>query len=136
MNKGVVKWFNNAKGYGFILAEGSTEDIFAHYSTIDMNGYRTLKTGQAVLFEAISGDKGLHAIVAHQSLADLRDVPADLDPDSVVGSVIENTALKIIYKLQDPDTAEWIAKRSGIKLVDEEMRSVNRNAAQSEILDD
>ncbi|NRB40478.1 MAG: cold shock domain-containing protein [Pseudomonadales bacterium] len=61
MDKGVVKWFNNAKGYGFILAEGSTEDIFAHYSTIDMNGYRTLRTGQPVLFEATAGAKGLHA---------------------------------------------------------------------------
>ena len=61
MDKGVVKWFNNAKGYGFILADGSTEDIFAHYSTIDMNGYRTLRTGQAVLFEAIVGAKGMHA---------------------------------------------------------------------------
>ena len=61
MDKGVVKWFNNAKGYGFILAEGSTEDVFAHYSTIDMNGYRTLRTGQPVLFEAIEGNKGLHA---------------------------------------------------------------------------
>jgi hypothetical protein len=81
-------------------------------------------------------DKGLHALVAHQSLADLRDVPADLDADAVVGSVIENTAIKLIYRLQDPDTAEWIAKRSGTKLVDEEVRRVGRNLAQSEILDD
>lgn len=80
-------------------------------------------------------DKGLHALVAHQSLSDLRDVPADLDADSVVGSVIENTAIKIIYKLQDPDTAEWIARRSGIKLVDEETRTVDKNIALSEIVD-
>ena len=81
-------------------------------------------------------DKGLHALIAHQSLADLRDVPADLDADAVVGSVIENTALKIIYKLQDPDTAEWLARRSGTKLVDEETRRIGRNVAQAEILDD
>ena len=61
MEKGVVKWFNNAKGYGFILPDGSTQDIFAHYSSIDMNGYRTLRTGQAVLFEVAKGNKGLHA---------------------------------------------------------------------------
>lgn len=61
MDKGVVKWFNNAKGYGFILADDSHEDIFAHFSTIDMNGYRTLRTGQPVLFEAIQGEKGMHA---------------------------------------------------------------------------
>jgi len=81
-------------------------------------------------------DKGLHAIIAHQAISDLRDVPADLNPDAVVGSVIENTALKIIYRLQDPDTAEWLAKRSGTKLVDEEIRKIGRNVAQSEILDD
>jgi len=81
-------------------------------------------------------DKGLHALVAHQSLADLRDVPSDLDADAVVGSVIENTGLKLIYKLQDPDTAEWLARRSGTKLVDEELRKVGRNVAQSEIIDD
>ena len=81
-------------------------------------------------------DKGLHALIAHQSLADLRDVPADLDADAVVGSVIENTALKIVYKLQDPDTAEWLARRSGIKLVDDETRHIGRNLSQSEILED
>ena len=59
---GKVKWFNNAKGYGFILAEGSTEDLFAHYSTIQMQGYRTLKAGQAVQFEIEPSEKGSHAI--------------------------------------------------------------------------
>ncbi|HEY9034116.1 MAG TPA: cold shock domain-containing protein [Pseudomonadales bacterium] len=61
MQKGVVKWFNNAKGYGFILADNSAEDVFVHYSSIDMNGYRTLRTGQPVMFEAEQGNKGLHA---------------------------------------------------------------------------
>ncbi|MCY4045462.1 MAG: cold shock domain-containing protein [Cellvibrionales bacterium] len=61
MERGVVKWFNNAKGYGFILPEGSNQDVFVHYSSINMNGYRTLATGQPVLFDAISGNKGLHA---------------------------------------------------------------------------
>lgn len=61
MEKGVVKWFNNAKGYGFILPENSNQDVFVHYSSINMNGYRTLSTGQPVLFDAISGNKGLHA---------------------------------------------------------------------------
>ena len=61
MEKGTVKWFNNAKGYGFILNEEESEDIFVHYSSIDMHGYRTLKTGQSVLFDSISGPNGLHA---------------------------------------------------------------------------
>ena len=59
---GKVKWFNNAKGYGFILADGSTEDLFAHYSTIQMQGYRTLKAGQTVQFDIEPSDKGSHAV--------------------------------------------------------------------------
>ena len=62
MKTGTVKWFNNAKGYGFILADDSSEDLFAHYSTIQMDGYRTLKAGQTVEFETQPGEKGLHAI--------------------------------------------------------------------------
>ncbi len=62
MKTGVVKWFNNAKGYGFILSDDTGDDIFAHYSSIEMDGYRTLKAGQCVAFEAIDGPKGLHAM--------------------------------------------------------------------------
>lgn len=58
---GKVKWFNNAKGFGFIVPDGGGEDIFAHYSTIQMDGYRTLKAGQEVNFEVENGPKGLHA---------------------------------------------------------------------------
>ena len=59
---GKVKWFNNAKGYGFIIEDGKTEDLFAHFSAIQMEGYKTLKAGQAVSFEIIQGPKGLHAV--------------------------------------------------------------------------
>ncbi len=62
MEMGTVKWFNNAKGFGFICPEGGGEDIFAHYSTIQMDGYRTLKAGQAVRFDVHQG-KGNHASV-------------------------------------------------------------------------
>ncbi|WP_150806967.1 cold shock domain-containing protein CspD [Pseudomonas fluorescens] len=62
MASGKVKWFNNAKGYGFINEDGKDEDLFAHYSAIEMDGYKTLKAGQAVSFEIIQGPKGLHAI--------------------------------------------------------------------------
>ncbi|MBE0364178.1 cold shock protein (beta-ribbon, CspA family) [Pseudoalteromonas ulvae UL12] len=58
---GKVKWFNNAKGFGFIVADGREEDIFAHFSTITMDGYKTLKAGQDVTFELQEGPKGLHA---------------------------------------------------------------------------
>ncbi|WP_442909241.1 cold shock domain-containing protein CspD [Halopseudomonas sp.] len=62
MENGKVKWFNNAKGYGFIVADGREEDLFAHYSAIQMDGYKTLKAGQPVQFDIIQGPKGLHAI--------------------------------------------------------------------------
>lgn len=62
MATGTVKWFNNAKGYGFILSDDTNEDLFAHYSVIDMDGYRTLKAGQTVKFDIKPSDKGLHAI--------------------------------------------------------------------------
>ena len=62
MRTGVVKWFNNAKGYGFILADECSSDVFAHYSAIRMEGYKTLKAGQTVRFEVEAGPKGMHAI--------------------------------------------------------------------------
>ncbi|MGY2189805.1 Cold shock-like protein CspD [compost metagenome] len=62
MAVGKVKWFNNAKGFGFIIEEGKDEDLFAHFSSIEMDGYKTLKAGQLVRFEIIQGPKGNHAI--------------------------------------------------------------------------
>ncbi len=62
MPNGIVKWFNNAKGFGFIVEDGGSDDIFAHFSAIEMDGFRTLKAGQAVSFDIEKGEKGLHAI--------------------------------------------------------------------------
>lgn len=62
MPSGVVKWFNSAKGYGFICPAEGGEDIFAHFSAIEMEGYRTLKRGQTVEYELLNGPKGLHAM--------------------------------------------------------------------------
>lgn len=59
--KGKVKWFNNAKGFGFVVPEGTEEDVFAHFSQIQMEGYRTLKTNQEVEFDLIEGEKGKQA---------------------------------------------------------------------------
>lgn len=61
MIQGKVKWFNNAKGFGFIVPIGTTDDVFAHFSQIKMEGYRSLKPGQDVEFELIEGDKGKQA---------------------------------------------------------------------------
>ena len=55
---GVVKWFSNAKGYGFIMPDEGGEEIFAHFSAIEMEGYRTLKQGQKVEFQVQQGPKG------------------------------------------------------------------------------
>jgi CspA family cold shock protein len=57
---GKVKWFNETKGYGFIEQDGD-KDVFVHYSAIRMEGYRTLKEGQEVEFEALETPKGLQA---------------------------------------------------------------------------
>ena len=61
MSTGQVKWFNNAKGFGFILPDEGGDDLFAHYSAIGMEGYKTLKAGQLVTFDTVEGPKGLHA---------------------------------------------------------------------------
>jgi len=60
MEKGTVKWFNNAKGYGFIKRE-SGEDLFVHFKSIVGEGYKTLKEGEKVQFEVEQGPKGLQA---------------------------------------------------------------------------
>jgi len=62
MQTGKVKWFNNAKGYGFILSDSGGEDLFAHYSSIQTEGYKTLKAGQSVQFDTKPSDNGTHAI--------------------------------------------------------------------------
>lgn len=58
MSKGVVKWFNNRKGFGFIVPNEGGEDVFVHFSEIKMEGYATLDEGQAVEFELTQGKKG------------------------------------------------------------------------------
>ena len=60
MANGVVKWFNNSKGFGFITQENG-EDVFVHFSAIQMSGYRTLEEGTEVEFEVKRGPKGLQA---------------------------------------------------------------------------
>ena len=60
MPKGKVKWFNENKGFGFIEQEDG-EDVFVHYSVIEMDGFKTLPEGSEVEFEAVAGEKGLQA---------------------------------------------------------------------------
>lgn len=62
MATGKVKWFNNAKGYGFIRPDEGGEDLFVHYSYIRMDGFKSLKAGQPVEFEVQEAPKGYHAV--------------------------------------------------------------------------
>ena len=62
MAKGKVKWFNDSKGFGFITPDDGGKDLFAHHSSIQMAGFKTLKDNQAVEFEVTNGPKGPAAI--------------------------------------------------------------------------
>lgn len=64
--KGVVKWFNDAKGFGFI-EHPSGKDVFVHYSAIEADGFKTLKDGEEVVYEIKEGPKGLHALRVQRS---------------------------------------------------------------------
>ena len=61
MKSGIVKWFNDAKGYGFITPDDGGKDLFAHFSAIEANGFKTLKENQRVTFEVTTGPKGEQA---------------------------------------------------------------------------
>lgn len=61
MTQGTVKWFNAEKGYGFITVEGGDQDVFVHWTAIEMDGYRSLEEGQQVQFTVGEGDKGPQA---------------------------------------------------------------------------
>lgn len=67
MRNGTVKWFDNKKGYGFISPEDGTQDVFVHFSSIQMDGYKSLNEGQMVQFESEMGRKGPQATVVQSS---------------------------------------------------------------------
>ncbi len=62
MAKGTVKWFNESKGFGFITQDDGGADVFAHYSEIKGDGFKTLGEGDAVSYEVVEGDKGPKAV--------------------------------------------------------------------------
>ena len=72
MSTGTVKWFNEAKGFGFISMDGGGEDLFAHFSAIQMQGFKTLRENQRVSFDVTTGPKGKQA-------ANIRPVVCDLE---------------------------------------------------------
>jgi CspA family cold shock protein len=78
MAHGTVKWFNDAKGFGFIEPEGGGDDVFAHFSAIQMEGFRTLRQGGRVRYELTQGPKG-------QLAQNICPVDADDLPDAIPG---------------------------------------------------
>lgn len=80
MATGTVKWFNDAKGFGFIEPDQGGGDVFAHFSAIQMDGFRTLKQGSKVSYELVAGPKGMLAQNIQQTDA---DPSADAEPDAL-----------------------------------------------------
>lgn len=76
MATGTVKWFNDAKGFGFIEPDGGGSDVFAHFSAISMDGFKTLKQGSRVSFEVTQGPKGQLAQNIHAEVQPIRPEPA------------------------------------------------------------
>lgn len=110
MAAGNVKWFNNAKGYGFILPESGGEDLFAHYSSIHMDGYKTLKAGQEVEFDIIEGPKGLHAV----NIRAPSSVSADFQPPDVEEATAqeEEITAPTTEATPEPETASTVETTS------------------------
>jgi cold shock protein len=80
MPSGTVKWFNDAKGFGFVQPDGGGADAFAHFSAIQMEGFKTLKEGARVEFELTDGPKGLMAI--HIRYAEPQGAAAPPEPST------------------------------------------------------
>jgi hypothetical protein len=104
----------------------------ARHVCLFMDEFKYLISRTALEAMGAIRDKRAHVIIAHQSLGDLRDGPADLDPESVLASVNENCAIKMAYSVKDPDTADWLARMSGQILVDDEIRQVKTNFGLAE----
>ncbi|MFT6092497.1 MAG: CspA family cold shock protein [Pseudohongiellaceae bacterium] len=103
MSTGQVKWFNNAKGFGFILPDEGGDDLFAHYSAIGMDGYKTLKAGQLVTFETVEGPKGLHAANIHAEQGSPEEAATE---DAVAQESVEPPAEALVEPSTEPSDQE------------------------------
>ena len=94
MATGKVKWFNNAKGYGFIRPDTGGDDLFVHYSYIEMDGYKSLKAGQEVSYEEREAPKGLHAVNVEATGEPLTQDHADTEDTTELAEIRQDTSLE------------------------------------------
>ena len=102
MLRGTVKWFNNAKGYGFIEPQDDDGDVFVHFSAVQMDGFRTLAGGAEVRFEVVDGPKGRKAakVIAHSDDAE------NPNADDAENSNGDDTEAESGDAQSDPGTAQ------------------------------
>jgi hypothetical protein len=105
----------------------------ARHAVIFMDEFKYVLSRPALEALGTLRDKRAHVMLAHQSLGDLKDCSGDLNPEAVIGGVIENCAIRLSYRVQDPETAKWLSEASGKILIDDETRVVERNAGLTEI---
>jgi CspA family cold shock protein len=83
MEKGIIRWFDNKKGYGFIEKASDGKDLFVHYSAITMEGYKTLKAKEEVEFDVVDGDKGPQAADVKRSGTVVAEAPKEAEEEAV-----------------------------------------------------
>ncbi len=104
--KGVVKWFNDAKGFGFI-EHTNGQDVFVHYSVIRTEGFRTLKDGEEVQYELSQGDKGLHAAAVFRDESNIKKTSKKPIAPNLEGGHV-NTAVQSMNSMIEVEKAESI----------------------------
>lgn len=105
----------------------------ARHTVIFMDEFKYVLSRPALEALGAIRDKRAHVMLAHQSLGDLKDCGGDLNPAAVIGGVIENCAIRLSYRVQDPETAKWLSDASGKILIDDETRVVERNSGLTEV---